>query len=89
MMLKAIYHNGAIVPVDPVPIEWKEGDELEVARSTNGVMDIDAWVEMMNDLCADSLPEEEKRMQAAIDEQHKQAKAQIQQTSAQQKRTAL
>lgn len=39
-------------------------------------LDIDAWAEMMDRLCADSPIEEEEKMQAAIDEQRRQAKTQ-------------
>lgn len=31
-MLKAILCNGAIVPLEPVPVEWEEGAALEVAK---------------------------------------------------------
>ncbi len=38
--------------------------------------DIDEWVKMMNELCADSESEEEEQMQVAIEEHRTKAKAQ-------------
>jgi hypothetical protein len=75
-MLKAILKKGAIVPLEPVPAEWEEGTTLEIAKMDAAILDIDAWAGLMNRLCADSPIEEEVMMQAAIDEQHRQAKAQ-------------
>ena len=75
-MLKAILQNGAIVPLEPLPQEWKEGTALEVGKAGNGTIDVDAWAKMMDRLCADSPTDEEERMQAAIDEHRRQAKAQ-------------
>jgi len=75
-MLKAILRNGAIVPLEPLPTEWEEGAPLEVAKASAGTMDIDAWAKMMDELCADSSAEDEERMQAAIAEHRRQAKAQ-------------
>lgn len=74
--MKAILQKGAIVPLEPLPPEWEEGITLEVDRANGAAPDVDAWAEQMQRLCADSLPEEEARMQAALDEQHRQAKAQ-------------
>jgi hypothetical protein len=75
-MLKAILKKGAIVPLQPVPAEWEEGTALEIEKVDTAAMDIDAWAGLMDRLCADSPLEEEEKMQAAIDEQHRQAKAQ-------------
>jgi hypothetical protein len=75
-MLKAILRNGTIVPLEPLPTEWEEGSTLEVAKTDAANVDVDAWAKLMDRLCADSPAEEEARMQAAIDEQRRQAKAQ-------------
>jgi hypothetical protein len=76
-MLKAILQNGAILPLEPLPPEWKDGTALEVAKASNGAFDVDAWAKLMDGLCADSPAEEEERMQAAIDEHHRLAKLQV------------
>jgi len=75
-MLKAILKKGTIVPLDPVPAEWEEGTTLEIEKADMATLDIDAWAGSMDRLCADSPVEEEEKMQAAIDEQRRQAKAQ-------------
>jgi hypothetical protein len=75
-MLKAILRKGAIVPLEPLPSEWEEGATLEVAKTGDAPLNIDAWASLMNQLCADSTAEEEQRMQAAIGEHRHQAKAQ-------------
>jgi hypothetical protein len=75
-MLKAVLRNGAIVPLEPVPPEWEEGTTLDVAKADGAGQDFDAWAALMDRLCADSPGEEEKRMQAAIEEHRSQARAQ-------------
>jgi hypothetical protein len=75
-MLKAIVQKGGIVPLDPLPPEWGEGTSLEVFKADVAALDIDAWVQMMDRLCADSPAQEEERMQTAINEHRRQAKAQ-------------
>jgi hypothetical protein len=74
-MLKAIVQKGGIVPLDPLPPEWGEGTSLEVFKAGVAALDIDAWVQTMDRLCADS-PAEEERMQTAINEHRRLAKAQ-------------
>jgi hypothetical protein len=41
------------------------------------LVDIDAWAREMNELCADSTPEDEEIMRQAIEEHREQAKAQV------------
>jgi hypothetical protein len=76
-MLRAVLKKGAIVPLDPLPSEWEEGTALEIERAENSQLDIDAWAKSMDALCADSTPEDEETMGAAIDEHRRQAKAQV------------
>jgi hypothetical protein len=75
-MLKAVLREGVIVPLEPLPPEWDEGAALEVARSDAPALDIDAWAESMNQLCADSAAEDEQAMRRAVEEHRRQAKAQ-------------
>jgi hypothetical protein len=75
-IVKAVLRKGAIIPTEPLPPEWEEGTTLEVARSDAMPLDIDAWAELMNQLCADSTADEEEAMRRAIEEQRQQAKAQ-------------
>ena len=74
--MKAILKNGVIHLLDPLPAEWTEGDELEIQHieSLDSAEAIDKWLAEMNALCADSTPEDEAIIQAAIDEQKRPAK---------------
>ena len=74
-MLKAIMHHGVIVPLEPVPPEWTEGTTLDVARADAAPIDADAWAAMMDELCADSSPEDEEIMRRAIEAHRQEAKA--------------
>lgn len=75
-MLKAVLRKGVIVPLDPLPAEWVEGDALEVVKTGAVQLDIDAWAKSMSLLCADSLVDDEEAMRRTIDEHRQQAKAQ-------------
>jgi len=78
-MPRAVLKNGVIYPLEPLPPEWAEGQELEVApvRPANDSAEaIEQWARDMEELCADSDPEDEARMMAAIEEQRREAKAQ-------------
>lgn len=76
-MLKAVLRQGVIVPLDPLPPDWEEGTTLEVVKADGPPVDIDAWAESMNQLCADSSREDEETMRRAIAEQRQQSKAQV------------
>ena len=76
-MLKATLRKGSIVPLEPVPADWEEGAALEIDKVTASNLDIDAWVTLMDQLCADSLPEDEESMRLAIAKHRKEAKEQV------------
>jgi hypothetical protein len=61
-MLKAELRKGKIVPLEPLPPEWEEGAALEVAKADGLPLDIDAWAQQMNQLCADSAEADEEAM---------------------------
>ena len=75
-MLKAILQKEVIVPLEPLPPEWEEGTTLEVAKVDAPPLDIDAWANSMNQLCADSAADDEDAMRRAIAEHRQQAKEQ-------------
>ncbi|MBI1830485.1 MAG: hypothetical protein HYR84_03430 [Planctomycetes bacterium] len=75
-MLKAVLRKGVIVPLEPLPPEWEEGVALQIGKADAAGLDIDAWANSMNLLCADSPAEDEETMRRAIDEHRRQAKAQ-------------
>ena len=76
-MLKAVFRQGVIVPLEPFPQEWEEGATLEVAKTSVMSVDIDAWAKSMKELCAASSPEDEEIMRRAIEEHRQQSKAQV------------
>jgi hypothetical protein len=76
-MPRAILQKGAIVPLEPLPADWEEGATLEVQRATTKPFDIGAWADSMNQMCADSLAEDEEAMRLAFNEHRQHAKEQI------------
>ncbi len=75
-MVKAVLRNGAIIPTEPLPSDWEDGTALEIAKWEVPTLDIDAWLDFMNQLCADSTPEDEAVMRRSVDEQRQQARTQ-------------
>jgi hypothetical protein len=77
-MPKAVLKNGVIVPLEPLPAEWRDGKELEVRESVPSELDTDAgedsWLAEMEALCADSTPEEEERLNRALAERQRDLK---------------
>ena len=79
-MPKAVLHNGEIRPLEPLPREWQEGDCLRVERAEDGggsAADIDRDFALLTELCADSDPEEERRLTDALERARQQSKAQV------------
>jgi hypothetical protein len=79
-MIKAFVKNGVVVPRDPLPDDWREGTEVEVEKCTpesserNGLHPADAWMDEV-ELCASQQdPEDDLRIQEAIDEERRIAK---------------
>jgi hypothetical protein len=76
-MTRAVLKDGKIQPLDPLPPDWREGEELKVERLEERdptPEELDAWAKEMDALCADSDPEEDARLQAALDENRRMAK---------------
>jgi hypothetical protein len=69
-MVRAVIKNGVIVPLEPLPPDWTEGVEVDVLKATGTLPPeaVDEWLAEMNAVCADSTPEQEARLQAALDE---------------------
>jgi hypothetical protein len=65
-VLKAILQNGAIVPLEALPPNWKEGTILHVENPNPTELNIDEWAAKMNELCADSTAEDQRVMEEAI-----------------------
>lgn len=73
-MLKAVVHEGHIVPLEPLPPEWKEGTTLEVAPVDSSTIDIDQWTRTMHEVCDGSSGEDEAAMFGAINDHRREAK---------------
>ena len=76
-MPKAVLKNGVIYPLEPLPPEWTDGLELEVREPTPSKAEAeraDAWFSKMETLVADMTPEEDARLQSAVDDVRRQAK---------------
>jgi hypothetical protein len=83
-MPRAVLKNGVIHPLEPLPPEWADGKELMVEAASIDEDDVhdpvrdaefaDRWFNEMERLCADSTPEEEAALQAALDEIRRQGK---------------
>ena len=77
-MPRAVFKNGRILPLEPLPSEWTDGQELVVQKAEKRDVGptIEVWAQEMDALCANSDPKDEARLLAAIDEQRREAKAQ-------------
>jgi len=74
-MPRAVLHNGVIYPIDPLPPDWADGKELVVAEGPpESSEELDRWFAELERLCAESDPEDEQRLQSALDEAKAQAK---------------
>ncbi len=80
-MNEAILRQGVLVPLGPLPANWKEGDVFNVASADQSAaepeVDGDKWAEMMNQLCADSSADDDKLMRQAIELHRQVAKRQV------------
>ena len=47
-MAKAVLKNGLIYPVDPLPADWHEGEELDVQKiQTDALEDLDRYIDSL------------------------------------------
>ena len=81
-MIRAIYKDGVLRPLDPIPQEWSDGRELNIepaeppwAPDAAELERIDEWYRELEALSADVDPEDMKILRAALDEADEQAKS--------------
>jgi hypothetical protein len=74
-MPKAVLKNGMICPLEPLPPEWAEGQELSVEAVSDDDQDLDAWYQELQALVAQNDPSDLARIDQAIREADEQAKA--------------
>jgi hypothetical protein len=76
-MPRAVLKNGIICPVEPLPADWAEGQELWVEAAREGKPEpIDDWYRELEEAVAAIDPEDERRFHEAISEVRRQAKEQ-------------
>lgn len=77
-MPRGVLKNGVIYPLEPLPPEWADGQEVTV-QATSEVTDnpeaVERWGREMEAFSAGGDPEDEARMFAAIAEHRREAKA--------------
>lgn len=79
-MIRAVFHNGQIEPLEPVPQEWVNGQELVVDDRTQagngqtGAERLDSWVRELEAAASQIDPEDDERLQHAVDQVRKDAK---------------
>ena len=75
-MIRAILKKGKIQPVDALPPQWREGQELivEGGAPSDDPADIKKWHDELVALSAQIPAEDHERMAAAVDEQDRRAK---------------
>ena len=62
-MPKAILKNGAIQPTEPLPPDWREGQELVIEaaeQSPATMLQSDRWFDELDALCKDNRSEERR-----------------------------
>ena len=79
-MIKAVVTKGVIVPRDPLPDDWQEGTEVAVEKfssDTAADKDIpptDVWMDEVEAIALQGDREDDKRLDAAIQEIRRRAK---------------
>jgi hypothetical protein len=80
-MIKAIVRNGSIEPLEPIPTEWFDGQEVVVqeadGNSHETPEELDRWYRELDALCVASDPADDERLRTALVEAHEQAKAAV------------
>lgn len=76
-MVKAVIHNRVIVPREPLPADWDEGTEVEVNKAATPVQStdsLDRWFAELEAIAAEGDPEDDARLDAAIQEIRREGK---------------
>ena len=79
-MPRAVLDKGVIRPLEPLPADWRDGEELRVERAdvTDLTADeIDRDFAQLAALCCQGNSEEDAKLAAALDEAREQSKQQV------------
>ncbi len=75
-MIRAVYRDGAIQPLDEVPAEWQEGQELEIRKLDEHKTSAsdDNWLAELNAAAAKIPDDLHEQLSVALDEIEKESK---------------
>jgi hypothetical protein len=76
-MVKAVVSRGEIRPLEPLPVDWQEGQPLRVEKADDPetpVEGIDRDFCLLASLCEASEPADEEQLDRYLQEAHRQAK---------------
>lgn len=78
-MVKAIVSHGEIRPLEPLPVDWQEGQRLFIEKADDETPDedIDRDFDVLAALCESSEPAEEEQFERALQEARHLAKEQV------------
>lgn len=79
-MLKAVVSQGEIRPLEPLPADWQEGQQLRVEKADEtetSVEEIDRDFAVLATLCESSEPAAEEQLKRALQEARLQSKEQV------------
>ena len=66
-MIRAVGQNGSLLPLDPIPVEWADGRELDVdVKPGPTVEDWNVWNRELNELVAQIDPSDFAIVQAEL-----------------------
>jgi hypothetical protein len=69
MTIKAVLRDGIIQPIDPLPSDWTDGQELVVEEpQSNGAANVAQWAQEMDAATAQIPAKEHERFLNALDE---------------------
>ena len=75
MTIKAVLRNGVIQPLEPLPSEWNDGQELVVEEPiAEGAAEIDNWFGELDAATAELPAEEHDRFRQALTELERESK---------------
>jgi hypothetical protein len=79
-MLKAVVSQGAMRPLEPLPVDWQEGQRLRIEKADDAevpVKEIDHDFAVLAALCEASEPADEEQLERALQDARRQAKEQV------------
>ena len=79
MTIKAILRDGRIQPLEPLPTDWEEGQELVVEQpsSSNGESQVAEWAKDLDGAVAEIPAEEHDRFRRGLEGVERESKEDI------------